>query len=179
MYVHLLLPGGRGSSRRLRRQRWAAQRPRIASDAPRVSVLLPVPGRSPAAASHEATHISLKKILFFCGRRHHVFDVALSRGKLSGSGLVRECSISVTAYASDVPAFSRTSPLPQNPVSSVGYRLFDKSRLAGDAVDAVSQENRAIVHLWQAASHGLVFASRQRDVEDAVTRFARTNRCEQ
>jgi len=38
MYVHLLLPGGRGSSHRLRRQRWAAQHPRIASDAPRVYV---------------------------------------------------------------------------------------------------------------------------------------------
>ncbi|WP_205925093.1 hypothetical protein, partial [Pseudomonas viridiflava] len=60
-----------------------------------MSVLLPVPGRSLAAASHEATHISLKKILFFCGRR-----------------------------------------------------------LAGDAVDAVSQENRVIVHRRQAASHG-------------------------
>ncbi|WP_205966217.1 hypothetical protein, partial [Pseudomonas viridiflava] len=47
------------------------------------------------------------------GRRHHVFDVALSRSKLRGSGLVRECSISATAYASDVPAFSRTSPLLQ------------------------------------------------------------------
>ncbi|WP_424492280.1 energy transducer TonB, partial [Pseudomonas viridiflava] len=41
-------------------------------------------------------------------------------------GLVRECSISATASASDVPAFSRTSPLPQNRVPSVGYRLFDK-----------------------------------------------------
>ncbi|WP_205898206.1 hypothetical protein, partial [Pseudomonas viridiflava] len=43
--------------------------------------------------------------------------------------LVRECSISATAYAPDVLAFSRTSPLPQNPVSSVVYRLFDKSGL--------------------------------------------------
>ncbi|WP_206288394.1 hypothetical protein, partial [Pseudomonas viridiflava] len=50
------------------------------------------------------------------------------------SGLVRECSVSATAYASDVPAFSRTSPLPQNPVSSVSYRLFDKRRLAGDSI---------------------------------------------
>uniref|UniRef100_UPI00197F11C5 hypothetical protein n=1 Tax=Pseudomonas viridiflava TaxID=33069 RepID=UPI00197F11C5 len=49
------------------------------------------------------------------------------------SGLVRECSVSATAYASNVLAFSRTSPLPQNPVSSVVYRLFDKRRLAGDA----------------------------------------------
>ncbi|UZA67102.1 hypothetical protein EZZ81_02170 [Pseudomonas viridiflava] len=45
----------------------------------------------------------------------------------------------------DVPAFSRTNgtppgPLPQNRVSSVGCRLFDKRRLAGDAVDAVCQE---------------------------------------
>ncbi|WP_206360616.1 hypothetical protein, partial [Pseudomonas viridiflava] len=44
------------------------------------------------------------------------------------------CSVSATAYASDVPAFSRTNgtspgPLPQNPVSSVSYRLFDKSGL--------------------------------------------------
>ncbi len=108
-----------------------------------------------------------------CGRRHHVFDVALSRSKLGGSGLVRECSISATAYASDVPAFSRTNgtppgPLPQNPVPSVGYRLFDKRRLAGDAVDAVCQENRVIVHRRQAASHGPVFAARQRYVEDVV-----------
>ncbi len=67
------------------------------------------------------------------GRRHHVFNVALSRSKLGGSGLVRECSISATAYASDVPAYSRTSPLLQkNRVSSVSYRLFDKRRLAGD-----------------------------------------------
>ncbi len=36
---------------------------------------------------------------------HQVFDVALSRSKLGGSGLVRECSISATAYASDVLAF--------------------------------------------------------------------------
>ncbi|WP_204955322.1 hypothetical protein, partial [Pseudomonas viridiflava] len=68
----------------------------------------------------------------------YVFDVALSRSKLGGSGLVRECSISATAYASDVLAFSRTNgtppgPLPQNRVPSVGYRLFDKKRLAGDA----------------------------------------------
>ncbi|WP_205903536.1 hypothetical protein, partial [Pseudomonas viridiflava] len=53
--------------------------------------------------------------------------------------LVRECSNSATAYASDVPAFSRTNgtppgPLPQNLVSSVAYRLFDKRRLAGDSV---------------------------------------------
>ncbi|WP_206361542.1 hypothetical protein, partial [Pseudomonas viridiflava] len=52
--------------------------------------------------------------------------------------LVRECSVSATAYASDVPAFSRTNgtppgPLPQNPVSSVSYRLLDKRRLASDA----------------------------------------------
>ncbi len=159
MYVHLLLPGGRGSSRRLRRQRWAAQRPRIASDAPRVSVLPPVPGRSPAAASHEATHISLKKILFFCGRRHHVFDVALSRSKLGGSGLVREKACTSDEYSSAELQHSRTNgtppgPLPQNPLPSVAYRLFDKRRLAGDAVDAVSQENRVIVHRRQAASHG-------------------------
>ncbi|WP_206318101.1 hypothetical protein, partial [Pseudomonas viridiflava] len=82
--------------------------------------------------------------------------------------LVRECSVSATAYASDVPAFSRTSPLPQNPVSSVSYRLFDKRRLAGDVVDAVSQENHVIVHRRQAACHSPVFAARQRYVEDVV-----------
>ncbi|WP_205902697.1 hypothetical protein, partial [Pseudomonas viridiflava] len=41
-------------------------------------------------------------------------------------------------------------------------------RLAGDAVDAVCQENRVIVHRRQAASHGPVFAARQRYVEDVV-----------
>ncbi|WP_206779476.1 hypothetical protein, partial [Pseudomonas viridiflava] len=40
--------------------------------------------------------------------------------------------------------------------------------LAGDAVDAVSQENRVVVHRRQAASHGPVFAARQRYVEDVV-----------
>ncbi|WP_205894491.1 hypothetical protein, partial [Pseudomonas viridiflava] len=39
---------------------------------------------------------------------------------------------------------------------------------AGDAVDAVCQENRVIVHRRQAASHGPVFAARQRYVEDVV-----------
>ncbi|WP_205948296.1 hypothetical protein, partial [Pseudomonas viridiflava] len=78
------------------------------------------------------------------------------------------CIVSATAYASDVPAFSRTSPLPQNPVSSVSYRLFDKRRLAGDVVDAVGQENHVIVHRRKAASHSPVFAARQRYVEDVV-----------
>ncbi|WP_205948442.1 hypothetical protein, partial [Pseudomonas viridiflava] len=78
-------------------------------------------------------------------------------------------SVSATAYASDVPAFSRTNgtppgPLPQNPVSSVSYRLFDKRRLAGDAVDAVCQENRVIVHRRQAASQSPVFAARHRGI---------------
>ncbi|WP_205902216.1 hypothetical protein, partial [Pseudomonas viridiflava] len=46
--------------------------------------------------------------------------------------------------------------LPQNLVSSVAYRLFDKRRLAGDAVDAAGQESRVIVHRRQAASHSPV-----------------------
>ncbi len=103
-----------------------------------------------------------------CGRRHHVFDVALSRGKLSGSGLVREKASTSDEYSSSEIQYSRTSPLPQNRVPSVGYRLFDKRRLAGDAVDAVCQENRVVVHRRQAASHGPVFAARQRYVEDVV-----------
>ncbi|WP_205926281.1 hypothetical protein, partial [Pseudomonas viridiflava] len=41
-------------------------------------------------------------------------------------------------------------------------------RLAGDAVDAVCQESRFIVRRRQAASHGPVFAARQRYVEDVV-----------
>ncbi len=41
-------------------------------------------------------------------------------------------------------------------------------RLAGDAVNAVVQENRVIVHRRQAASHGPVFAARQRYVEDMM-----------
>ncbi|WP_206001400.1 hypothetical protein, partial [Pseudomonas viridiflava] len=57
----------------------------------------------------------------------------------------------------------------KNRGSSVSYRLFDKRRLAGDAVDAVCQENRVIVHRRQAASHGPVCAARQRNVGDVVT----------
>ncbi|WP_155500412.1 MULTISPECIES: hypothetical protein [Pseudomonas syringae group] len=45
---------------------------------------------------------------------------------------------------------------------------FCGRRLVGDAVDAVGQENRVIVHRRQAASHGPVFAARQRYVEDVV-----------
>ncbi len=41
-------------------------------------------------------------------------------------------------------------------------------RLAGDAVDAICQENRVIVYRRQAASHGPLFAARQRYVEDVV-----------
>ncbi|MEE3917535.1 hypothetical protein, partial [Pseudomonas viridiflava] len=40
--------------------------------------------------------------------------------------------------------------------------------LAGDVVDAVSQENHVIVHRRQAASHSPVFAARQRYVKDVV-----------
>ncbi len=50
----------------------------------------------------------------------------------------------------------------------MGYFMFDKRRLAGDVVDAVSQENHVIVHRRQAASHSPVFAERQRYVEDVV-----------
>ncbi len=101
----------------------------------------------------------------FCGRRHYVFDVALSRSKLGGSGLVRECSISATAYASDVPAFSRTNgtppgPLPQNRFPSVGYRLFDKRRLAGHGVSPVTAKLPSASHRRQAASHSCVLAVR-------------------
>ncbi|WP_205914745.1 hypothetical protein, partial [Pseudomonas viridiflava] len=71
-------------------------------------------------------------------------------------------------YSSAELQHSRTSPLPQNPVSSVGCRLFDKRRLAGDAFDAGCQENRVIVHRRQAASHGPVFAAQQRYVQDVV-----------
>ncbi|MEE3917499.1 hypothetical protein V2I80_26245, partial [Pseudomonas viridiflava] len=39
---------------------------------------------------------------------------------------------------------------------------------AGDAVNAVFQENRVIVHRRQAASHGQVFAARQRYIENVV-----------
>ncbi|WP_206221278.1 hypothetical protein, partial [Pseudomonas viridiflava] len=41
-------------------------------------------------------------------------------------------------------------------------------RLAGDAVEAVRQVYRVIVHRRQAASHGPLFAARQRYVEDEV-----------
>ncbi|WP_232917634.1 hypothetical protein, partial [Pseudomonas viridiflava] len=44
--------------------------------------------------------------------------------------------------------------------------LLRGRRPAGDAVDAACQENRVIVHRRQAASHGSVFAARQRYVED-------------
>ncbi len=50
----------------------------------------------------------------------------------------------------------------------MGYFMFDKRRLAGDPADAVCQGNRVIVHRRQAASHGPVFAARQRFVEDVV-----------
>ncbi|SHN22651.1 hypothetical protein SAMN05216593_11546 [Pseudomonas asturiensis] len=78
-----------------------------------------------------------------CGRPHHVFDVALSRIKLSGSGpggvpLAREKAIKSDEYSSTERQHSRTSPLPQNIVSSVGYTLFDKRRLAGDGVSSVT-----------------------------------------
>ncbi len=68
------------------------------------------------------------------GRPHHVFDVALSRSKLSGSGLVREKASTSDEYSSPEIQYSRTNgtppgPLPQNRVPSVGYRLFDKSGL--------------------------------------------------
>ena len=97
-----------------------------------------------------------------CGRRHHVFDLALSRSKLSGSGLVREKVITSDAYLSTEIQYSRTNgtppgPLPQNPVPSVVYRLFDKRRLAGDAASAVSQADHVIVHRRQVASHKTVF----------------------
>ncbi|WP_205901034.1 hypothetical protein, partial [Pseudomonas viridiflava] len=63
-----------------------------------------------------------------------VFDIALSRIKLSGSGLVREKTSTSDEYSSPEIQYSRTSPLPQNPVSSVTYGLFDKRRFAGDWV---------------------------------------------
>ncbi|WP_205863405.1 hypothetical protein, partial [Pseudomonas viridiflava] len=69
-------------------------------------------------------------------------------------GLVREKASTFDEYSSSEIQYSRTSPLPQNPVSSVGYRLFDKRGLARDAVDAVYQKKRVIVHRRQAASHG-------------------------
>ncbi|WP_205924970.1 hypothetical protein, partial [Pseudomonas viridiflava] len=58
---------------------------------------------------------------------------------------VREKASTSDEYSSPEIQYSRTNgtppgPLPQNRVSSVGYRLFDKRRLAGDAVDAVFQE---------------------------------------
>ncbi|WP_205914541.1 hypothetical protein, partial [Pseudomonas viridiflava] len=61
-------------------------------------------------------------------------------------------------YSSPEIQYSRTNgtppgPLPQNRAPSVVYGLFDKRRLAGDAVNAVFQENRVIVHRRQAASH--------------------------
>ncbi|WP_162999980.1 hypothetical protein [Pseudomonas viridiflava] len=39
----------------------------------------------------------------------------------------------------------------------MGYFMFDKRRLAGDAASAVSQADRVIVHRRQAASHKTVF----------------------
>ncbi len=94
MHACLLLPEGRGSSRRLRRQRWAAQRPQVPSDAPRRQLLLPVPGRSPASRLL-SNNLQPTEETGFCG-----------------SGLVRECCSSADEYSSDVQAFSRTSPLP-------------------------------------------------------------------
>ncbi|WP_206321039.1 hypothetical protein, partial [Pseudomonas viridiflava] len=50
------------------------------------------------------------------------------------SGLVREKTSTSDEYSSPEIQYSRTSPLPQNPVSSVTYGLFDKRRFAGDWV---------------------------------------------
>ncbi len=60
------------------------------------------------------------------GRRHYVFDGALWRSKLRGSGLVREKVITSDKYSSTEIQYSLTSPLPQNRVYSISYRLFDK-----------------------------------------------------
>ncbi|WP_205870518.1 hypothetical protein, partial [Pseudomonas viridiflava] len=46
-------------------------------------------------------------------KRVHSADDVL----FDNSGLVRECSISASADASDVPAFSRTSPLLQKEIA--------------------------------------------------------------
>ncbi|WP_205903219.1 hypothetical protein, partial [Pseudomonas viridiflava] len=89
------------------------------------------------------------------GRHHHVFDVALSRSKLGGSGLVREKACTSDEYSSAELQHSRTNgtppgPLPQNPVSSVGCRLFDKRRLAGDGFSSVTDVALEISDRWQA-----------------------------
>ncbi|WP_205900943.1 hypothetical protein, partial [Pseudomonas viridiflava] len=69
-----------------------------------------------------------------------VFDVALSRSKLSGSGLVREKASTSDEYSSPEIQHSRTSPLPQNRFFSVSYRLFDKRRFADDGVSSASHQ---------------------------------------
>ncbi|WP_205901035.1 hypothetical protein, partial [Pseudomonas viridiflava] len=71
------------------------------------------------------------------------------------SALARDCVSSVAEFLSvrsyrRIAAQTKRAPT-KNRVSSVGCRLFDKRRLAGDAVDAVCQENRVIVHRRQAS----------------------------
>ncbi|WP_205966147.1 hypothetical protein, partial [Pseudomonas viridiflava] len=61
-------------------------------------------------------------------------------------------------YSSAELQHSRTNgtppgPLPQNPVSSVGCRLFDKRWLAGDGVRSVTDRSLQKKHRRQAASH--------------------------
>ncbi|WP_205902989.1 hypothetical protein, partial [Pseudomonas viridiflava] len=60
------------------------------------------------------------------------------------SALARDCVSSVADFLSvrsyrRIAAQTKRAPT-KNRVSSVGCRLFDKRRLAGDAVDAVFQE---------------------------------------
>ncbi|MEE4101757.1 hypothetical protein, partial [Pseudomonas viridiflava] len=50
------------------------------------------------------------------------------------------------------------------PFFSFFFWFFFWGGLPGDAVDAVCQENRVIVHRRQAASHGPVFAARHRGI---------------
>ncbi|WP_205902082.1 hypothetical protein, partial [Pseudomonas viridiflava] len=84
---------------------------------------------SSKCTADQTIHKSLKK-RYICGRRHHVFDVALSRSKLSGSGLVREKTCASDEYSSAELQYSRTNgtppgPLPQKRVHPADYRLFD------------------------------------------------------
>ncbi|WP_205904284.1 hypothetical protein, partial [Pseudomonas viridiflava] len=73
------------------------------------------------------------------------------------SALARDCVSSVADFLSvrsyrRIAAQTKRAPTKKT-LPSVSYRLFDKRRLADEAVDAVYQESRVIVHRGQAPSH--------------------------
>ncbi|WP_163023675.1 hypothetical protein [Pseudomonas viridiflava] len=79
-------------------------------------------------------HPSLAATTDYCGRRHHVFDVAPSRSKhrTVGGGLpaMNDYAIFLTHR---VDCIAGKPPPTKKRFHSADYVLFDKRRLAGDA----------------------------------------------